>query len=367
VRIGVLFFPTVGTADKSAVEYFDEGLRLAEVADDLGYHHLKIVEHYFFDFGGYSPDPVTFLAAAAARTRRIRLCTGAVIPAFAHPIKLAGKLAMLDAISGGRVDVGFGRAFLPDEFAAFEIDIDESRERFDEGVAACVALWSREQVTWEGRFHRFGPVTMLPRPVQQPHPPVYAAVTRSVESVEAAARAGHNLQIIAAVSEPAQVAAMIERYHRVRAEAGHDPATARVQLSYSCFVDEDGAAARAGGRHAEQRYGEKIAEAVASWASVSSTAYPGYDKLAEAALKQGATFDERVAATRLLAGTPDEVRAQIEQLADWFGESVDLSLTVHTGHLDASASERTLRLVAEEVVPKLSFVDWPAPGEGHVA
>lgn len=363
MRIGLLFFPTVGAADKSPVDYYDEGLRLARLADDLGYHHLKIVEHYFFDFGGYSPDPVTFLAAAAARTRRIRLCTGAVIPAFSHPIKLAGKLAMLDNISCGRLDVGCGRAFLPDEFAAFEVPIGESRERFDEGVQACIALWTGEHVTWEGKFHRFGPVTMLPRPFQQPHPPVYAAVTRSADSVEAAARAGYHLQIIAAVSEPGYVAEMITRYRRIRAEAGHDPQAGRIQLSYSAFVDEDGDRARVSGRYAEMRYAEKIAEAVRSWASVRSEAYPGYDKLAETALRQGATFDERVAARRLLAGSPDEVRSQIEQMADWFGESVDLSLTVHTGHLDESVTARTLRLVADRIVPKLPFVEWPSADE----
>ncbi|MBB2910441.1 alkanesulfonate monooxygenase SsuD/methylene tetrahydromethanopterin reductase-like flavin-dependent oxidoreductase (luciferase family) [Streptosporangium becharense] len=351
MKFGVLFFPTVGPQEKSAADYYDEALRLAVLADELGFHHLKIVEHYFFDFGGYSPDPVTFLAAAAARTSRIRLCTGAVIPAFTHPVKLAGKLAMLDGISGGRLDVGFGRAFLPDEFAAFEIPIDESRARYEEGVEACRRLWAEEDVVWEGDFYRFGPVTLLPRPVQQPHPPVFSAVTASPESVEAAARAGRNLQIIAAVSPKEKVQEMLDLYRKTRASAGHDPDTARVELSYSLFLDEDGDEARRGGRHAEQKYGEKIAEAVKSWKTTTSTAYPGYEKLAEAALRQGATFDERVAANRLLAGTPEEVRAQIDTLASWYGDDVDISLTVHSGHLPYETSARALRLFAERVTP----------------
>jgi alkanesulfonate monooxygenase SsuD/methylene tetrahydromethanopterin reductase-like flavin-dependent oxidoreductase (luciferase family) len=352
VKFGVLFFPTVGPAEKSAGDYYDEGLRLADVADELGFHHLKIVEHYFFDFGGYSPDPVTFLAAAAARTHRIRLCTGAVIPAFSHPVKLAGKLAMLDNLSRGRLDVGFGRAFLPDEFAAFGVPLDESRARFDEGVAACRRLWSEEDVVWEGRFHRFGPVTLLPRPYQRPCPPIFAAVTVSPDSVRAAARAGYNLQIIAAVSPREKVREMLDLYRKTRSEAGLDPAGARIELSYSLFLDEDGDEARRQGRYAERKYGEKIAAAVRSWSTTSSSAYPGYEKLAEAALRQGDTFDERVAANRLLAGTPDEVAAQIQTLASWYGEDVDISLTVHSGHLPYEATAKALRLFAERVMPE---------------
>jgi alkanesulfonate monooxygenase SsuD/methylene tetrahydromethanopterin reductase-like flavin-dependent oxidoreductase (luciferase family) len=143
VKIGIVFFPTVGPADKAATTYFDEALRLVDLADELGFDHVKMVEHYFFPYGGYSPDPITFLAAAAGRTRRVRLGTSATIPAFTHPVKLAGKLAMLDNISHGRVDAAFGRAFLPDEFAAFGVPMDESRDRFVEGVEAVKLLWPR--------------------------------------------------------------------------------------------------------------------------------------------------------------------------------------------------------------------------------
>ena len=96
--------------------------------------HIRIVEHYFHHYGGYSPNPIVFLAAAAQRTRRARLVTGAVLPAFNHPLKLAGEIAMLDAISGGRLDVGFARAFLPHEFRRFGCSPDELVARFREGI-----------------------------------------------------------------------------------------------------------------------------------------------------------------------------------------------------------------------------------------
>ena len=115
MQFGVQFLPDVRPEEKPAQTYFREALDLAEEADRLGYSHVRIVEHYFHHYGGYSPNPIVFLAAAAQRTRRARLVTGAVLPAFNHPLKLAGEIAMLDALSGGRLDVGFARAFLPHE------------------------------------------------------------------------------------------------------------------------------------------------------------------------------------------------------------------------------------------------------------
>src|ERR1041384_8119966 len=88
MRFGVQFFPDVRPEEKSGEAYFQEALDLAEEADRLGFSHIRIVEHYFHYYGGYSPNPIVFLAAAAQRTRHSRLVTGAVLPAFNHPLKL---------------------------------------------------------------------------------------------------------------------------------------------------------------------------------------------------------------------------------------------------------------------------------------
>src|SRR6185312_8833859 len=135
MQFGVQFFPDVRPEEKSAEQYFQEALDLAEEADRLGYSHIRQVEHYFHPYGGYSPNPIVFLAAAAQRTRQAPLVTGAVLPAFNNPLKLAGEIGMLDALSGGRLDAGFARAFLPHEFRTFGVSLDDSRKRFAEGVA----------------------------------------------------------------------------------------------------------------------------------------------------------------------------------------------------------------------------------------
>jgi alkanesulfonate monooxygenase SsuD/methylene tetrahydromethanopterin reductase-like flavin-dependent oxidoreductase (luciferase family) len=175
MRFGLNFFPSVDPRRLSGHAYYQQALALAARADELGYHHIRTVEHYFRGYGGYSPSPIVFLTAVAQRTRRARLVTGAVLPAFNHPIKLAAELAMLDCLSDGRLDAGFARAFLPEEFDAFQVPMDESRARFEEGIAAVKRLWTEPEVRFEGPFHQFGPLPLLPRPVQQPHPPIWVA------------------------------------------------------------------------------------------------------------------------------------------------------------------------------------------------
>jgi alkanesulfonate monooxygenase SsuD/methylene tetrahydromethanopterin reductase-like flavin-dependent oxidoreductase (luciferase family) len=350
MKFGINFFPSVAPKEKSAAQYFQECLRLTELAEELGYAHVKTVEHYFFPYGGYSPDPVTFLAAAAARTSRIRLVTGAAIPAFTHPLKLAGKLAMLDNISEGRLDVGFGRAFLPDEFEAFGVPMDESRARFDEGVEACRRLWTEKDVVWEGAFHKFGPVTMLPRPFQQPHPPILVAAAFTPESCESAGRKGYGLLMVPSISRRERVQEMVGLYRKAWADAGHEPGTEHVQMSYNCYLAEDREhAVRMGQLHAEQ-YTTKLAEAASGWSSTTSTQYRGYERLVDQ-VKAG-DYLTQLRENKVFAGTPDDVLEQVRTVREWFGD-ITVSLQINSGTTPFEDAARSMRLFATEVAPHL--------------
>ena len=106
-----------------------------------------MTEHYLKPYGGYSPSPLMFLAAAAAQTKSIRLMTGGIQASFHHPIQLAAEAAQLDAISNGRLELGFARAFLPYEFEAFGIDLDSSKARFQQTIDATVRLLAEESVS----------------------------------------------------------------------------------------------------------------------------------------------------------------------------------------------------------------------------
>ncbi|GAA3494173.1 LLM class flavin-dependent oxidoreductase [Streptomyces prasinosporus] len=348
MEFGVNFFPVVDPERKSASTYYDESLRLAALAEALGFEHVQTVEHYGSPYGGYSPDPVVFLTAVAARTSRIRLVTGAVIAAFAHPVQIAARLAQLDNLSHGRLDAGFGRGFLPDEFELFGVDMGESRTRFDEVVDACVALWSGREVRFEGEVHRFGPVTGFPRPYQRPHPPVFVASATSAASCALAGERGHHLQVVPSVTSREQLTAMTAAYRGARAAAGHE-GPGRIQIKYTCYLGEDRATALADARAGEENYVRTMAGAVASWAEARSEQYPGYEAFVEKV--RAYDFDRSLADHKVLAGTPDEVAAQIEAIRGWYGDDLCLSLQFNPGHLPFDRAERAVELFAREVAP----------------
>lgn len=346
---GINFFPVIDPAIKSAAQYFDESLRLTELAEKLGYRHVQTVEHYGSPYGGYSPDPVTFLAAAAARTSRIRIVTGAVIPAFTHPLKLAGKLAMLDNLSHGRLDVGFGRAFLPQEFEAFDVPMDTSRARFAEGIEACRRLWSEEDLVWEGEFSRFGPVTLLPRTVQRPHPPIFVASATSPESCAAAGQAGYHLQVVPSVTNREKLGEMLDAYRMARASAGHDAGSGQIQIKYTCYIAEDGAKAIALAEQFEHNYIDKMSSAVATWASTTSSAYPGYEQFVDKV--RNYDFTKSLQDNKVLAGTPEDVGAQLETIRGWFGTDLSFSFQFNPGHMAESDAATAMELFADRVMP----------------
>ena len=206
------------------------------MCDPLGYTHVRIVEHYFHRWGGLSPNPVVFLSAASQRTATARMVTGAVLPAFNNPLKLAGEIGMLDAICGGRLDVGFARAFLPYEYANFGIDMEESVDRFEEGIEQVRRLLEEENVTARGRFHRFANVTSLPRPTRKPRPDFYVAAVGTPESFARAGRLGHGVMAIPGVG--ATPSELVGIYREAWAEAGHKGKPA-VMLAVFMFCHED--------------------------------------------------------------------------------------------------------------------------------
>src|SRR5690349_6846840 len=277
MEFGIQFFPDVGPAEKSAAAYWQDALALVGECDDLGYAHVRTVEHYFNAYGGYSPSPIVFLAAAAMRCDKARLITGAVLPVFNNPLKLAGEIGMLDAISGGRLEVGFARAFLPHEFARFGVSLDESRARFEEGMAQVRRLLEEGDVSAEGRFHSFRGTTSLPRPTQRPRPPFWVAALGTPESFVNAGRAGHGVMAIPMAG--GRMRELIAMYREAWRAAGH-PGEGRVMLAFHMFCAESQAAAEAVAREPLNRYLRSLVEAASDWtAGMSSADYPGYDKI----------------------------------------------------------------------------------------
>jgi natural product biosynthesis luciferase-like monooxygenase protein len=348
VRFGINFFPAFRPEQMSTAEYYAQCLRVSERADELGFSSIKTVEHYFHDYGGHSPNPIVFLAAVAARTKRIRPITGAVIPAFNHPIKVAGELAMLDNLCNGRLDVGFGRAFIPDEYAAYGLDMNDSRAMFDEGVAVIRRLWTEESVTHQGRFWRFEDVHSMPRPYQKPHPPIWVAAIATEESFVNAARNGHHIMIVPYAGGLERTSNLVKVYRQVWKESDHTPGTEQVQMAFHAYVAESHDEAVRGYVPAMRTYLDVFTEAVSSWSGQQSRQYPGYEKLVDAISSQ--TPEGNLERGYAFVGTPDEVIEQVAHMRELFGEH-EPSLQVTFGGISDREALRTVELFARCIMP----------------
>jgi alkanesulfonate monooxygenase SsuD/methylene tetrahydromethanopterin reductase-like flavin-dependent oxidoreductase (luciferase family) len=355
MEFGLQFFPDVGPQRMSAADYFADALAIVKRAEPLGYQHVRMVEHYFHEYGGYSPNPLLFLTAASQVTTTMRLITGAVLPVFNHPLKLAGEIAMLDAISNGRLEVGFARAFLPHEFLRFGISLDESRERFDEGINVVQRLLEEENVAFDGKFHRFPSTTSLPRPTQVPRPPFWVAALATEASFVNAGRLGHNLMAIPVGG--GEMSRLITAYRTAWRDAGHS-GNGRVMLAFHmCCHETPGEAARIA-RDPLNRYIRSLVDAASDWGSESSAAYPGYDAiLAKLAADD---FEKQVASGSAWVGTPAEIADQIRTFLDRSGPFEIASLQVNFNDLPLDVAVASMTSFAKHVMPVFSETATPA-------
>jgi len=347
---GIQFFPDVGPAEKSGARYWAEALQLTALADPLGFTNVRTVEHYFHPYGGYSPNPIVFLSAAAMVTRKARLITGALLPAFNNPLKLAGEIGMLDAISGGRLEVGFARAFLPHEFQRFGVALDQSRARFAEGIEQVRILLEQENASHDGRFHSFHEVTSLPRPTQAPRPPFWVAALATPDSFAWAGSQGHSIMAIPMAG--GAMAGLIRTYREAWREAGH-PGQGRVMLAFHMLCDADSGRAAAIARPNLNGYLRSLVDAAGHWLGEASSAdYPGYDKIIAGLAEE--SFESQVEKGAAWVGDPPAVRRAIQDYYDLVGGFEIASLQVNFNNLGIDDAERSMRLFAAEVLPQFS-------------
>jgi alkanesulfonate monooxygenase SsuD/methylene tetrahydromethanopterin reductase-like flavin-dependent oxidoreductase (luciferase family) len=347
LEFGIQFFPSVGPNDKPADQYWREALQLTKMAEQLGYTSVRTVEHYFHPYGGYSPNPLTFLSAAAAVTQKIRLITGAVLPVFNHPLKLAGEIGMVDAISGGRLEVGFARAFLPHEFARFGISMDESRARFEEGMEQVRRLLEDEKATSEGKFHAFKDVTSLPRPTQKPRPPFWVAALSTEESFANAGRCGDWLMCIPLIGTA--TAKLLKVYRDAWTKAGH-PGRGKVMLAFNMYCAPTREAAVAVGKPFHEHYLNAVVTGAKEWSEgLSSRDYPNYQKTFQALAAE--TFESSVEKRTVWIGTPGEIREAIAEYDAAAGGFEIASLQVNFGAMKVEDASASVELFAHEVMP----------------
>lgn len=190
MKVGVLqFFSWTRRVPLETV--YERALDRIAIMDEGGYDAVWLAEHHFNTYS-VCPSPHLMAMHVASRTTNLRIGLAVSLAVFYNPLRLAEEVAMLDVLSGGRINWGAGRGFDPVEFRAFNIPVEESAARFQEAVDIVLAAWTQEKVTYAGEFWQYDGIEVLPKPMQRPHPPTWLAAT-SREALERAASRGHTI------------------------------------------------------------------------------------------------------------------------------------------------------------------------------
>jgi alkanesulfonate monooxygenase SsuD/methylene tetrahydromethanopterin reductase-like flavin-dependent oxidoreductase (luciferase family) len=309
--------PSQSFSAEVAERSMETSLEQFELADQLGFDWVTLAEHHFAPMS-LTPNPMVMAGALTQRVKRAKIALlGSNIPIL-NPVRVAEEFAMLDALTGGRVIAGMLRG-TSNEYVTYATNPAESRERFEEALALIIKAWTEPQpFGWQGRYYEYRVISIWPRPIQQPHPPIYMSGS-SPESGELAAR--HHLSLGFAFTN-VPLAAKAAAYYRSRAaETGWEPTPDDVLYRLSIHVADtdqealdDLLAAGAG----ERRGGLSTANRALDDAA-ANLGYYGRDVENQRGRLQIHDFSERIGLGQLLVGSPATVLKQICTIRDALG------------------------------------------------
>jgi alkanesulfonate monooxygenase SsuD/methylene tetrahydromethanopterin reductase-like flavin-dependent oxidoreductase (luciferase family) len=300
-----------------------------EIMDRTGYDAVWLAEHHFSSFS-VCPSVHMVGTLAAARTRRLRIGTGVSLAPFYHPLRLAEEVALLDILSGGRVNWGVGRGFARIEFEAFGVPPEDSAARFRETVEIVLRAWTDERLHFVGRHFRFDGVEVLPKPMQHPHPPVWLAAS-SDGAIDRAAGRGFSI-LMDPHSSAAEIGRKRRRYGEKLAAAGFSEAGRDIPVARLIAL----------GRDAERA--ASLARNGAQWIVNSYLGAQHHPVMQSNFTPNGVDPIRRYVDEVILHGTPDAVADRILQLREEIG--LDYLLC-------APLSHETFLLLTDEILPRL--------------
>lgn len=194
---------------------YKQAVEQVMVAEECGFDQVWIVEHHFLESYSHASAPDVFLAYCAAKTSKIRLGHGVriILPQVNHPVRVASSAAYLDQISDGRLEFGTGRQSTWVEMGGFGVKPDETKDQWDEIVHAIPKMWTQEDFSWNGKYFQMPPRPIYPKPYQQPHPPIWVAVSSPETAIQAAERGLGFLGV--SQGDPRRYEGLVRDYRRI--------------------------------------------------------------------------------------------------------------------------------------------------------
>src|SRR5579862_8223457 len=338
---------TTPRPNSTHAEMFRRQLEEVELAERIGIDQIWFFEHHLQPTAPV-PSPNLLIAAAARTTQRIRFASMVNILPFRHPLLVAEEAAMLDNLTGGRLDMGLGRGLRPPEFAAFGVDQGQSREMFTESFDLVRRIWADEEFEHHGKYwtvRKNGPLS--PPLVQRPHPP-FLVSAQSEESLRWAA--SHDIPFAQIDSLAAQARHDAAFYREAQIAHGH-AAAPRLYLMREIYVGDDDAHARAEAEPHLLQYWQL-------WNRYTQFTHEGdlpdsYDFWRhQAPMLHAMSFDEIVAQDMVLLGGPERVAETIQRIAGVL-DLMGLALIFKLGAMPYDMVERSMTRFGEAVIPRI--------------
>lgn len=334
-------------AEKSEKIMIDENLEMIQAAEELGFESVWAAEHHFSMYG-VMPSPAVFATAIAAKTKRIRIGTAVVVLPLHNPIRAAEDLAFMDLLSDGRLEFGVGRGYQPSEFAGFNVSQEDSRDRFVEYLEFIRRAWTEEAVTFSGKYIQVQNLTVRPKPLQKPHPPIWVAAV-SPASFNLIGSWGYNL-LFPPPWQPSTTA--MANYRSALALGGHDVNKVRVGALVHLYVDEDTEQARKMFQEPLLWYYRIFSGLVSVPAGVAAPqSYEHYTKLRD--LTQTSSYEQLLGTDGVIVGDPETCVSKIRHLQETYGIT-DLLCWTRLGGFAHHSVMRSMELTAKYIIPQFS-------------
>jgi alkanesulfonate monooxygenase SsuD/methylene tetrahydromethanopterin reductase-like flavin-dependent oxidoreductase (luciferase family) len=332
--------------DKPHVELYREILRQIEHADEAGFDVYSVIDHHFFPEFSISANPLALFCAAAQKTRRIRFRVALHTLPLCNPMRLAGEIAAADILTDGRLETGLGRghAWL---FARSGVELAESRGRFEEAVEVLLRAWTQERFNFEGRYYRFRDLSVVPRPLQKPHPPLYAGGT-SLSTYATAGSRGWGMFLPPLlpfrVMEPS-----IDAYLKAAKAAGQKPNIVYIRPVY---LGDDPQTIEHEVKSALLNFLAFNASPVRGLPPREELIAKGYGFYASGALESltKLTYQDVLGQEIAFVGTPEQVIGQIRRLQEQ-APITELAIVSNFGGLEHWKVIKTQELFARHVMP----------------
>jgi len=334
-----VFYQLPSAVDQTPAARIQDTIAQCQLADELGFDAAWLAELHFNPRFSVMPAPLMIGSAIAQVTKRIRIGNAVNLLPLHQPVRLAEEVATLDVLSNGRAIFGVGRGSMPTHFQGYGVDQEEGRERFIEGLELILGSWKQEDFTYQGKHFQAHGFRVTPRPIQQPHPPVYVAAN-SPDTFGIVGSLGHNILVAPTIVTTEGALAGLASYRAELAENGHDAANVKVNVNVPMHVAASEKEARAGFTKTIDNYLETLRDiGRARGASKGSS-------------RADSLTAERVMEEFAAVGTPDQVSAKLEQFREMYDPQEFMCWFNIGGMLPHAEVESSMKLFAKEVMPR---------------